>query len=161
MGQLSNHDMHSRLVRLHAHLGDSSTPRITKPQVRRQRQRRLRPAEISELTAAYQAGAALSDLASSYQVRSRTVANALERAGVPRRYRRLSTADVDEAVQLYQAGQSLAIVGQHFQVHPGTILHHLRRVGVQMRDTHGKERYGVRLERQVAGSEGACNTQPD
>jgi hypothetical protein len=40
-------------------------------------------------------------------------------------------------------------------------LHHLRRVGVQMRDTHGKERYGVRLERQVAGSEGACNTQPD
>ena len=79
---------------------------------RKQVHRRLRPAEIEELVAGYQAGATACQLADRFRIHRTTVLSLLERQSVARRNRSLSFAQVVQARELYAAGQSLAKVGK-------------------------------------------------
>jgi hypothetical protein len=140
MGQLSNHHMHSRFMRLHGVLGEIESQTATPPLVHRQAQRRLRPTEIEQLIAAYSDGVSLKELAERFRTHWKTVSQVLKREGIPRRYRKLSPENISTAISLYEKGKSLAVVAAHFDVHPGALLPHFRRAGVTMRDTHGRER---------------------
>ena len=79
---------------------------------RKQVHRRLRPAEIEELVAGYQAGATACQPADRFRIHRTTVLSLLERQSVTRRNRRLSSTEINQARELYAAGQSLAKVGK-------------------------------------------------
>ena len=114
---------------------DASARPATPPDHQRQLQRRL-PAElVSELLAAYQGGASLSELSGKFQVHRTTVMAHLDRHGVPRRgqQRKLTGQQVIQASQLYRSGWSLVKIGDHFQVDAATVRRALRRAGFQLR----------------------------
>ena len=54
----------------------------------RQRQHRLRPQELEQLTSDYRSGVAVNDLAARYDIDRHTVIEHMRRQGVPRRYPR-------------------------------------------------------------------------
>ena len=100
---------------------------------RKQVHRRLRPAEIEELVAGYQAGATACQLADRFRIHRTTVLSLLERQSVARRNRSLSFAQVVQARELYAARQSRAKVGKQLGCHASTVrLAHLK-AGVRMR----------------------------
>jgi hypothetical protein len=74
----------------------------------RQRQQRLTPDQITELIAAYQAGADMKVLAGRWKLHPATVAAHLRPAGVPLRRQGISEAQLVEVVRLYEAGGSCA-----------------------------------------------------
>jgi DNA-binding CsgD family transcriptional regulator len=104
-------------------------------------QRRLTPSQLEVLSARYQSGRSLNDLAREFGVHHRTVAEHLERLGIARRVNlpKLSAADVKRAATRYRAGESLAIVGKAFNVDASTVGRALRKAGVKTRDAQGKE----------------------
>jgi len=106
---------------------------------RKQVHRRLRPAEIEELVAGYQAGTTACQLADRFRIHRATVLSLLERRSVARRDRRLSSTQVDQARELYAAGQSLAKVGKRLGCHASTVRLALPKAGVRMRDCQGRE----------------------
>jgi hypothetical protein len=101
---------------------------------RKQVHRRLRPAEIEELVAGYQAGATACQLADRFRIHRTTVLSLLERQSVTRRNRRLSSTEINQARELYAAGQSLAKVGKQLGCHASTVRLVLLKAGVRMRD---------------------------
>ena len=106
----------------------SGPPQVTL-RTPKQVQRRLRPAEIEELVASYQAGGKVNDLAAHYQVNRNTVMGHIDRAGVRRHYPALLPEEIKEAAQLYRSGCSLAAVGVRFGVNASTVRTALLRVG--------------------------------
>ena len=106
---------------------------------RKQVHRRLRPAEIEELVAGYQAGVTIYQLADRFRIHRATVSSLLERQGVALRNCPLSFVQIGQARELYAAGQSLAKVGKQLGCHPNTVRLALLRVGVRMRDCQGRE----------------------
>ncbi len=97
------------------------------PNVRvlRQAQRRLAPAELEVLTAEYEAGARVGELAKVYDLHRTTVARHVARAGKTRPV--MTEEQIDEAVLLYRDGWTLHNLGQRLGVADQTI----RRVLVQ------------------------------
>ena len=91
------------------------------PNVRvlRQAQRRLAPAEMEALIAAYGAGARVCELAKVYELHRTTVARHVARAGKSRPV--MTEAQIDEAVFLYRDGWTLHKVGQRLGVADQTI----------------------------------------
>ena len=91
------------------------------PNVRvlRQAQRRLSPAELKALIAAYEAGARVGELAKVYDLHRTTVARHVARAGKTRPV--MTEAQIDEAVVLYRSGWTLHDLGQHLGVADQTI----------------------------------------
>jgi dsRNA-specific ribonuclease len=86
-----------------------------------QRHHRLRPHELERLTANYQSGLAVNDLAAQYGINRYTVIEHMRRQGVPRRYPRLGEAEVREAISFYYSGDSLAKIGKQMHVDAGTV----------------------------------------
>jgi transposase-like protein len=86
-------------------------------------QRRLSPTAIDELTAAYQAGATISQLASDFGVHRTTVAGHLNRRGVARRSEQWAwdVGILRRAAELYATGSSLADVANQFGVDAQTV----------------------------------------
>lgn len=82
--------------------------RLRKP---KQVQRRLQPDEISDLVAAYKAGATISDLAKRFQIHTITVTAHLQRQAVKPRQRGLTENQIEEAVRTPQPPMS---VGQRW-----------------------------------------------
>ena len=137
LGRYSNLRDQGQRIQVLLKMTPDGVPTVRKP---KQVHRRLRPHEVEQATLDYHAGATLRDLAGIFRMDRRGVANALERAGVPRRYRRLTASDIDTAIQLYESGKSLLAVGQHLGVNPSTIRHHLLQSKVQLRVQHGRRR---------------------
>ena len=106
----------------------------------RQLRRRLDDYEIATLVAEYLGGQTLRQLARLHQLHHHTVAEILERSGVPRRYRALGPEHIPVLVSMYRSGQSLARIGHHFGGDPGTVRRALLVAGIAMRDSHGRAR---------------------
>jgi Helix-turn-helix domain len=81
----------------------------------------------------------LKDVAREFGVHHRTVADHLERLGIPRRvnFPKLSVAESKHAVARYGAGESLAVVGKALNVDASTVQRALKRAGVQLRPRPG------------------------
>jgi lambda repressor-like predicted transcriptional regulator len=62
------------------------------------------------LTAAYQAGSSVYQLAENYKVRCDTVSAILKRNGIPRRYRLIQGELLKNVAQFYSEGNSLATI---------------------------------------------------
>jgi DNA-binding NarL/FixJ family response regulator len=119
-----------------------ATASPTKPSPKRRKPRRARQLsnqQVDELTAAYQAGGTVYDLAERFKINRKTVSDILHRAGVQIRGR-LTTDQVTEAVRLYAAGWSLARIGVELNTTGNTIRSRLIERGVTTRDTHGRQR---------------------
>lgn len=102
--------------------------------------RRLDPAKVAELTAAYGTGVGINDLAAGFKIHRSTVLEHFNRSETPRRYPALDSAQVEEATQLYRRGQSLRAIGVHFGRHASTVRMALTKAGVRLRDRNGWER---------------------
>jgi len=117
----------------------SEGPREEKGRLSNPPQRRLSPPDIDDLIAAYQAGATISQLAADYGVHRTTVAEHLDRHGVPRHHERTAwDADIlNEAAELYATGLSLAGVAHQFGIDAQTVANRFRRAGVAVRPRRG------------------------
>jgi hypothetical protein len=107
--------------------------------VKPRRARQLSDQQVDELTAAYQAGGTVYDLAEQFQINRRTVSGILHRAGVQIRGR-LTPDQVDEAVRLYTAGSSLAQVAAKLGTTASTVRARLLERRVRIRAPHGHAR---------------------
>ena len=105
--------------------------------------KQLKPDQVQELIAAYQAGRTVYELGTQFSIDRRTVSDILHRHHVPMRRRGLSSEQVDEAVHLYNDGWPLARIGRKLGVDPTTVRARLRDRGVRMRDTQGRERQAL------------------
>jgi transposase-like protein len=96
--------------------------------------KRLDPAVVAELVAAYEAGTSATQLTKQYNVGKGSVLRLLHEAGVAiRQPRVMGQAEIDQAVQLYESGQSLQRVGDHLGWNHKTIYRQLKKRGVTMR----------------------------
>lgn len=97
------------------------------------------PVEIDALVVAYESGQNLGEVASTYGLHRRTVADHLERRGVARRVnrRKLGPAAIVTATDLYRSGESLATVGRALHVDAATVRRELVRAGIAIRPRRG------------------------
>jgi len=102
--------------------------------------RRLRPAQVEALLAAYQAGTPVNDLASEFRTHRSTVLNLVKRHGIRPRYPALLETELAEAIQLYGSGEPLTAVAQYFGIDASTVWRTFQRAGVKMRDCQGRGR---------------------
>ncbi len=105
---------------------------------RRQAHRRLRPDEIRELVAGYQAGSTVYELARQFRIHRTTVSDLLKQEGVLLRLAPLSPAQVGRIINLYGEGLSLVNVGTEIGCSPDTVSKVLKDSGVERRDPHGR-----------------------
>ena len=110
------------------------------PRTIKQKQRRLRGAEIDKLVADYLIGATVYELAEQFGVHRSTVSDVLERRGVARRFGPLSPAQIAIAASLYGGGLSLAKVGKQLGCQATTVRDALAKVGVEIRPRNGWSR---------------------
>jgi transposase-like protein len=106
-----------------------------------QRQTRLSREAREEMTAAYLAGASVSELCSAYKVHRTTAYAILGAADAvrPPHVRKMTDEDVSIAVRMYAAGDSLATVARVFSVDPTTVRRELFRAGVRLRPRRGRD----------------------
>jgi hypothetical protein len=88
--------------------------------------------------AAYGDALTLDELASAFGAHPSTLANRMQKRGVPRRGWRLTDQQVLEAASLYGQGWSLRRLGERLGVHSESVRYRLKRIGVEMRDTTGR-----------------------
>ena len=104
----------------------------------RQAQRRLKPAEIDDLVAAYLAGDLVRDIAARHGVNRTTVISHITRRDVPRRSEiGWTQSELRAAEAMYARGSSLATVGTHFGIDASTVANRFRRAGVPIRPRRG------------------------
>lgn len=103
--------------------------------VLKQPNRKLSPAEIDELVAAYEAGTPIAHLSARFGMHRQTVRFHLKRRGVPLRSDTpaLTTAQIDEATKLYATGLSTSKIGGQFGISASTVQKALRARGVRLR----------------------------
>jgi excisionase family DNA binding protein len=99
---------------------------------RRRPGRRL-ACDPAAVTALYQDGLTLREVAARCGIAPETAARILRRAGVTVRPRGRVPADRDRAAALYEDGLTLARVAARLSVHPETVRRHLREAGVAPR----------------------------
>ncbi|PEG33009.1 helix-turn-helix domain containing protein [Mycolicibacterium agri] len=103
--------------------------------------RRLSPAEQTQLVEEYRGGRSTYELAHQFRIHRRTVVTHLERHGVPVRPQlKMTPTVVEQAKRLYADGHSLAAIGDDLGVDATTVLNALKKAGVNLRDTHGRPR---------------------
>lgn len=102
--------------------------------------RQLRPAEVDELVAAYQAGSRVRELATLFGISRNTAGGHLRSRGIDTKPPGLHPEDVPEAARLYRSGWPLARIAEKFDTTADTVRRRLLEVGVRMRDTQGRER---------------------
>jgi DNA invertase Pin-like site-specific DNA recombinase len=105
-------------------------PQRRKPTKKPGTAKRLKPHEINELIAAYQAGTNVYKLGERYGINRQTVSTILKRHGVQIRKRGLSEEEIDEAVRLFEQGWSLTRISKHFGVDSRTVRGRLLERGV-------------------------------
>ena len=137
LGRYSNPEIVSRLQRLLAGQNTERASDRTVRSLRKQAQVRLTDEEFDVAVVAYESGLTLAELASSFGADRRTLANRLEKQGIPRRGRRLTDQQIDEAATLYNQGWSLARIAEHFGVYPQSVRYRLQQTGVVLRPRPG------------------------
>jgi transposase len=96
--------------------------------------RQLRPAEVDELVAGYQAGASVRRLATQFNLHTQTVSRRLRARGVDTAQQAaLQPKEIQDAAALYQQGMSLAELGNRYDVDADTVRRRLHKLGVTMR----------------------------
>jgi DNA-directed RNA polymerase specialized sigma24 family protein len=130
VGRYSNQDLLSRLERVPGRQNADRPSVRTVRSTRRQVQVRLTDEQLDEVTAGYEAGLNLNELATAFGADRRTLANRLEARGVQRRHRRLSGVQIHEAITLYGEGWSLARIATRLGVYPQSVRYRLQRSGV-------------------------------
>ncbi len=107
-------------------------------------QRRLKPREVDELVAMYEAGSSAPVVAETFGINRETVLLHLERRGVQRRanVRKLSDDDVGIAAKRYEAGDSMASLTASFGVDGKTLRREITAVGVELRQPGRPRRRG-------------------
>ena len=110
------------------------TPRAPRPA-----QRRLAPADVSDICASYIGGSSIDELARSHGVHRTTIITHLDQRGVPRRrvVRKMTDALVAEAAVEYLDGHSLATVANKFNVAIRTLRREFRKAGITTRPRQG------------------------
>ena len=136
----TNYNPAQLAAKLEALLRELPTPTTPLPQRRKPAKKpgtakRLKPHEVDELIAAYQAGTNVYKLGNRFSITRQTVSAILKRHGVQIRKRGLSEEEIDEAVQLYGQGWSLTRIGQHFGVDSRTVRSRLLEHGVRAGDS--------------------------
>jgi predicted GNAT family acetyltransferase len=106
-----------------------------KPKIRSKRF--LRPQDIADIAARYQAGDTTQQIGMHYGISKTRVATVLREQGVALRRQGLSGEQAREAADLYATGRSLAWLGARFGVSHTTIAAELRKQGVQLRPRPG------------------------
>lgn len=98
-------------------------------------QRRLKPTEIDELVAMYEAGSSVAVAAESFDVNRETVLLHLERQGIRRRANlsKMTESQVANCARLYLAGGSMAALCEYAEVNPTTMRRELVKAGVRLR----------------------------
>lgn len=96
--------------------------------------RKLSPAEQTELAALYKSGASMLELSRKFETHRHTVARQLATAGVAIRPQRKMTPDlVAQAAALYRNDHSLVEVGRLLGLEASTIGKALKRAGITLR----------------------------
>ena len=86
---------------------------------------------------AYQAGAAMKELAIRFGVHRTSISRYLHALGVPLRRQGLQEGDLPEAARLYEEGWSLARLGEKYECHLTDVHQKLKAFGVKMRPRPG------------------------
>jgi transposase-like protein len=107
---------------------------------RQKHRRRWTSQDDAKITAAYEQGATLNDLATQHVVSRWAISTILARYGVTTRYRLIGPKELAQAVSLYESGMSSASIARDLGVAPNTVRTALQSAGVAMRDTHGRQR---------------------
>lgn len=117
----------------------SEEPREVKGRPSNPPQRRLSPADIDDLVAAYKAGANIRQLAANFGVHRTTVTAHLDRQRIRGHHTLTAWTDdtLREATELYATGLSLAAVATRFGIDAQTVANRLRRAGVPVRPRRG------------------------
>ena len=102
-------------------------------------QRRLSPADVDNLIAAYRTGVNITQLAAEYAIHRTTVAAHLDRHGVPRHCEETAWNDesLGQAAERYATGSSLADVADQFGIDAQTVADRFRRAGIPVRPRRG------------------------
>ena len=103
----------------------------------KQVQRRLLPAQIDDLVAAYQSGATLRELSRQFRVHRASVSIVRDRQSVPRRYRMVEGARLEQVVRDYREGKSIISIANELEVAGDTVRKALTRAGVELRPRPG------------------------
>jgi DNA-binding CsgD family transcriptional regulator len=114
------------------------SPQVKKGKRNYRPNRRLTPAERTQLAEQYQLGLSALDLARQYGINRHTVTKHLKREGITLRggQPKLTPDVIVKATHLYATGQSLASIGAHLGVDASTVHKALKKADVKMRDTH-------------------------
>lgn len=115
----------------------------TAPVLLKQPNTRLRPEQITQLIADYQAGVHLRELAKNYKISESTVKRHIRASGVPHRTTWALTAEqVREATHLYvEERWSILRLSKHLGCAEETVRNALRKNGVTLR-TRGRPKSG-------------------
>jgi transposase len=95
---------------------------------------------VGELVAAYEAGAAVRELAGRFNLHRATVGRYLKARGIATRPPVLSDEDVSRAAELYRTGWSLAKIANHYDVSAHSVNNYLVAAGVVLRGPHDRVR---------------------
>jgi DNA-directed RNA polymerase specialized sigma24 family protein len=136
LGRYSNLRDQGERVQAVLQIVQEVTPEVN-PRTPRQVQRRLRPDELTELIASYQAGEEVKELALRHNIHRKTVSNILSRHGVDRRSKGIPPEQIDEVVADYGHGLSLVTIGDKWSVDPATVALALRKAGIELRPRRG------------------------
>jgi len=104
-----------------------------------QRQRRLTEAQVIEMTARYQEGATVYELAAEFGCNRTTVSARLKKAGIAMRLQSPTPEAIDSMVYLYASGLSFLEVGTQIGYSANTVRNYLRERRVHARGTYGRE----------------------
>jgi hypothetical protein len=111
----------------------SVRPTESLDQQRRQHQRRLSMAVVTELIKAYERQETVKELAKRFGIHRATVTALLRRHGVVLRRPGLASDDIPAAASLYRQGWSCARLGERFGVDAATAWRALCSAGIAMR----------------------------
>lgn len=100
----------------------------------------LRPDEVDDLVAGYQAGASVGCLARQFNIHRSTVGRHLQARGINTRTPGLQPDQVATAVDLYRAGWSLMKIAVKLEASATTIRRYLAITGVMLRGPHERVR---------------------
>jgi hypothetical protein len=126
-----------RLLELAVTWPDSSPNELPVP-VSYKIARQLRPAEVDELVAAYEARMTTRELGVQFGVWRGTVGRHLKARGVDTRASAIRPKDVQEAANMYREGRTLNKLANRYEVGYNAIRVHLLVAGVVMRQ-RGRE----------------------
>lgn len=108
----------------------------TPPQTLRQ-YKHFKPDEVEAVTAKYQQGATVYELAEEFTCHRTTISKLLKQGGVAMRRTGLTGQQTETAVHMYEQGLSAAAIGDHLGVSPQAVLNGLRQRHVRIRPRGG------------------------